>query len=71
MLCDEEYLTSPAKLIKLVAEGLKLLWSVEVSDCPCKVSRLEERLKAARRNVENGMVDLDNVEPEYHGKIIF
>lgn len=67
MLCDEAYLHTPAKLIKLVAEGLKMLWNVDVNDCPCRVSRLEERLKAARWNVENGMVDLDNVEPETFG----
>lgn len=67
MLCDEEYLNDPTRLIKLVAEGLKLLWSVDVSDCPCGVSPLDERLKAARWNVENGRVDLDNVEPETFG----
>lgn len=67
MLCDEDYLNDPAKLIKLAAEGLKLLWSVDVSDCPCGVSPLDERLKAARWNVENGQVDLDNVEPETFG----
>lgn len=67
MLCDEEYLRSPAKVIKLVAEGLKLLWSVDISDCPCKVSFLDERLRTARRNVENGAVDMDNTEPETFG----
>lgn len=67
MLCDEEYLANPRKLIKLVAEGLKMLWRVDVSTCPCRVSRLEERLKEARWNVENEMVDLDNVEPETFG----
>lgn len=67
MLCDEEYLNNPGRLIKLVAEGLKLLWSVDVSNCPCGVSPLDERLKAARWNVENGQVDLDNVEPETFG----
>lgn len=67
MLCDEEFLNNPAKLIKYVAEGIKLLWKVNVSDCPFIVSRLDERLKEARLNVENGMVDLDNVEPETFG----
>lgn len=67
MLCEEEFLTNPEKLIKIVAEGMKLLWSVDVSECPLRTSRLEERLKAARYNVENGMVDLDNVEPETFG----
>ena len=67
MLCDEEFLRTPTRLIRFVAEGMKLLWSVDVSDCPCKVSRLDERLKAARRNVELGLVDMDNVEPETFG----
>ena len=67
MLCDEEYLYNPSKLIKLVAEGIKLLWSANVDDCPLRFSRLDERLKEARRNVENGMVDLDNVQPETFG----
>ena len=67
MLCAEEYLRNPAGLLSLAAEGLKLLWSIDVKDCPCRVSRLQERLKAARRNVENGMVDMDNVEPDTFG----
>lgn len=67
MLCEEAYLTAPDRLIKLVAKGLRMLWSVNVEDCPLKASRLDERLKAARYNVENNLVDLDNVEPETFG----
>ncbi len=67
MLCEEAFMRSPESLIRAVAEGLRLLWSVDVSDCPYRVSRLDERLKAARENVESGMVDLENVEPETFG----
>lgn len=67
MLCDEEYLNAPERLLDLVAQGIRLLWSIDVADCPSKVSPLEERLKAARYRVEHGMVDLDNVEPETFG----
>ncbi len=67
MLCDEIWLGEPQKLISLAAEGLKLLWSIDIRDCPYKVSRLKERLKAARRNVEQGLVDVDNTEPETFG----
>ncbi len=67
MLCEEEFLNHPFKLIKLVAEGIRLLWSVNVGDCRLRFSRLEERLKEARRNVEEGLVDMDNVEPETFG----
>lgn len=68
MLCDEEYLNQPEKLIHLVADGLKMLWNVKIDDCPCNVSRLTERLKSARWNVENKMVDMDNTEPETFGE---
>ena len=67
MLCDEGVMKNPQNLVKLIAEGLKLLWSVDIKECPCSYSRLSERLKAARENVENGKVDLDNVEPETFG----
>lgn len=67
MLCDAEYLKEPEQLLELVAQGIRLLWSVEVQDCPCRVSPLEERLKAARYRVEHGLVDQDNVEPETFG----
>ena len=34
MLCDEEYLSEPEILINIVADVLKLLWSVDVTNCP-------------------------------------
>ncbi len=52
MLCDEEYLNNPKQLIRCVAEGLRTLWKVDVTKCPFRTSRLEERLKQARWNVE-------------------
>lgn len=67
MLCDDEFMRNPQRLVDLIAEGLKMLWSVDVKDSPCCYSRLNERLKAARFNVENGKVDLDNVEPDTFG----
>lgn len=67
MLCDEEYLNNPEKLIDIVADAIKILWQVDVSKCNCNVSRLDERLKKARWNVENELIDLDNVEPETFG----
>lgn len=68
MLCDEEYLTNPDKLIDFVVMGLKRLWEVDISNCVYETSRLSERLKMARENVEKGLVDMDNVEPETFGE---
>ena len=68
MLCDEEYLNNPKQLIRCVAEGLRTLWKVDVTKCPFRTSRLEERLKQARWNVENNLVDMENVETETFGE---
>lgn len=67
MLCDMQFMNEPELLIKAACEGLRLLWSVDISDCPCTVSRLSQRLAAARYNVEHGLVDTDNVEPDTFG----
>ena len=67
MLCDMDYLRQPELVIGLVAQGIKMMWQVDVSGCPCYTSRLSERLKAAEYNVKNGLVDIDNTEPETFG----
>lgn len=68
MLCDEELMRNPERLVRLIAQALKTLWSVDVSNCPYTFSRLSERLKAARENIIKGEVDLDNAEPETFGQ---
>jgi len=67
MLCDEEFLNNPGLLLDRAAEALHMLWEIPVENCPLTASRLTERLKAARYNVEHGLVDTDNVEPETFG----
>lgn len=67
MSCDTEYLDNPSVLLAGLAEGLKTLWSVDVTDCP--VSRdLDRILKEAEFEVENNLVDVDNVEPTTFGE---
>lgn len=63
MACSHEYMKNPALLCKLLANGLKRLWSVDVSDCPSNQS-LSHKLIQAEYNVKNGLVDLENVEPD-------
>ena len=54
MLCDIDYMKTPEFVIDIAAKGLKMLWKTDVSDCPCNVSRLSNRLKAAEYNVAHG-----------------
>ena len=67
MACHPACLEDPAALCALLAAGLRALWGVDISRCPCD-QRLERKLEAARYNVENGLVDMDNVEPGTFGK---
>lgn len=64
--CDGAYLSDPALLCRLLANSLKALWAVDVRDCPADW-RLDHKLAAAEYNVKNGLVDLDNVEPDTFG----
>lgn len=65
--CFREYMNNPVILCKLLANGLKNLWSIDISDCPTDQS-LSRKLVQAAYNVENGLVDLDNVEPDTFGE---
>ncbi len=67
MLCDAAYLAQPEKLIQMVADGLRTLWAVDVSTCPCETSRLTQRLHALDYVVSHHLVDMENAEPETFG----
>ena len=66
MSCDEYYLSRPRELVARLAEALQLLWSVDITDCP-RSRGLDEELAEARFRVENGLVDIGNVEPTTFG----
>lgn len=53
----------PATQCRLLADGLKRLWSIDISDCPSD-QRVSGKLVKARYNIENNLVDLDNVQPD-------
>ena len=67
MSCDTYYLEHPHELLEALACGLKMLWQVDVTGCPCRRD-LDVVLKEARSRVENGLVDLDNVEETTFGE---
>lgn len=67
MSCDESYMRNPEQLINALAEGLKMLWRVDISDCTydCGADR---RLQTAAYRVKHGLVDMDDAEPDTFGK---
>ena len=67
MSCNTYYLEHPEILLEALACGLKMLWKVDIRECP-RVRDLDVLLKEARERVENNLVDLDNVEPTTFGE---
>lgn len=46
-------------IVEALADGLKQLWSVDISDC-CFDSTLDNRLKTAKYNIDNNLVNVDD-----------
>ncbi len=67
MACSGAYMADPREQARLLAEGLRALWQVDISDCPVNC-RLPHKLAAARLRVEGGLVDMDNVQPDTFGE---
>ena len=66
MACDAYYLERPQELAERLAEAIRMLWNVDVSDCP-RIRDLDAELKEARCRVENRLVDMDHVDPTTFG----
>lgn len=67
MSCSDRFMRDTKKQVKLLADALKTLWSVDISDCPSDM-KLEQKLSLARYNVEHGLVDTENVQPDTFGE---
>lgn len=67
MMCDALSENTIDIAVTTLADGLKQLWCVDVSDCPLN-SRLSVRLQQAKYNIVNGLVDTDDFEPETIGE---
>jgi len=66
MACEEQYMTQPDVLLTALAEGMKRLWRADITGCP-RTRTVEDMLREARYRVENGLVDMENTEPETFG----
>ena len=65
--CDPYYMEHPKEMIRVLSDALKLLWSVDISDCPRKQD-LDAVLAEAKYRVEHDLVDLSDAEPETFGE---
>ena len=67
MSCDTYYLEHPQILLEALACGLKMLWEVDVRDCP-RIRDLDAVLEEARVRVKSHLVDMEDAEPETFGE---
>ncbi len=61
MACDSSHMRQPKKLAALLAQALKGLWSVDITDCPVR-QNLERKLLRAEYNIAHGLADFE--EPQ-------
>lgn len=66
MACDPAYLSAPDRLVSLLADAIRMLWQVDIRDCP-RARTLDLELAHARWSLENGLVNFDRAEPETFG----
>ena len=63
MSCDDYYLENSDKLLKLISEAFKLIWSIDISDCPINKD-IDTKLKEARYRVENNIINKEDFHNE-------
>lgn len=66
MACADSYMEDPARQAEVLANGLRLLWSTDISGCPYP-DMTSRKLKLARERVEMGLVSMEDAEPETYG----
>lgn len=62
MSCDPAWMDRPDALLDRLAEGLRILWAVDTTGCPCRCG-LDRELSYLRGRVERGEVDADACTP--------
>ena len=67
MACEAVWRSDPHRLVKVLASSFKLLWEVDVTDCPVDQS-IQAKLRRAQEIIERGEVDMDLAEPETFGE---
>ena len=67
MACDDFFKARPLMMVKLLAEGLKKLHSLYISQCPFD-SRMNSQLEAARQRMQAGLVDETDFDEKRQGR---
>lgn len=66
MSCSNNMMENPKRLVKILAEGLQMLWNVKIETSPYNNS-IDRKLKLAEFRVYNNLCNTDDAEPETYG----
>ena len=66
MACSDNSMQYVEDTVKALANGLKRLWQTDIANCPCS-NGISEKLKQAKYNMENNLVNTDAFNPETFG----
>lgn len=67
MACDDIYMRNPVHLTGLLADALKRLWQIDAEGIPFQWG-IDRKLAMAGEWVAQGMVGMENVEPDTYGE---
>ena len=63
MSCSDNNLKNIENTVKSLANSLKMLWQIDIKDCPCS-NLVSEKLIQAKYNIENNLVNVAHFNPE-------
>jgi len=63
MSCSDNNLNNIEDTIIALAKGLKMLWAIDIVDCPCS-STVSDKLAQVKYDIDNDLVDMDNFDIE-------
>ena len=63
MACSDKNMRGIEDTVTALARGIKMLWEINIADCPCS-NTIAEKLVQAEHNIANNLVDWDAFNPE-------
>ena len=66
MACSKESMRCLERTIRALAKGLRMLWQIDIANCPC-VNGVPEKLMQAQERIAHNLIDVEDFDPETLG----
>ena len=70
MACSNESMHGLERTVRALASGLKMLWQIDISNCPCS-DVVSQKLMQVQENIGNNILDIGDFAPEVLGSFEF